>query len=107
MIALRKLAEIVTVKIRKNIEVLNLVLRTIKRLSVVTVFGKKTKIDPSTKDLRERAIPLVRRGCCALCGRQAFVFFKAVVHRANFFSFRRYGYAFAGGSSGRNFNSLL
>lgn len=94
-------------EIKRNIVIQNAVLRIIKRPSAVTVFGKKTKIDPPTKDLRKRAIPAVRHDCCVLCGRQVFVFFKALVHRAIFFSFRRDGYAFAGGSSGRDFNSLL
>lgn len=96
-----------TAEIKRNIVIQNAVQRIIKRPSAATVFGKETKIDPPTKDLRKRAIPAVRNDCCVLCGRRVFVFLKAVVHRAIFFSFRRDGYAFTGGSSGRDFNSLL
>jgi len=85
----------------------NVVLRITNRPSAAIVFGKKTKIDPPTKALLSRAIPAVRHDCCVLCGGQIFVFVKSEAPRTNFFSFRRDRYAFAGGSSGRDFNPLF
>ena len=97
---LKKLDWSVTVETKKNIEIQKLVQRTISKPSAVIVFGKKTKIDLSTKAPVSCGISLVRRDHCSLCGVRVLVFERLLWPREKFFSFRRDCYAAICGSSG-------